>query len=64
MMEDMRKQFLDLLSEIGFVDKSHNADVSHLLWEFSIFYLPGYMIMDIYEYASKFQQKKKKFKCV
>ncbi|XP_071908513.1 DExH-box ATP-dependent RNA helicase DExH1 isoform X1 [Coffea arabica] len=26
MMDDMRKQFLDLLSDIGFVDKSHGAN--------------------------------------
>lgn len=31
MMEDMRNQFLDLLSDIGFVDKSKGDNVSLLL---------------------------------
>lgn len=30
MMEDMRNQFLDLLSDIGFVDKSRGVKVSML----------------------------------
>lgn len=31
MMEDMRNQFLDLLSDIGFADKSRGVNVSYLL---------------------------------
>ena len=32
MMDGMRNQFLDLLSDIGFVDKSKGAIVSSKLW--------------------------------
>lgn len=38
MMEDMRKQFLDLLSDIGFVDKSLGANVSRCFCYFLILY--------------------------
>ena len=34
MMEDMRNQFIDLLSDIGFVDKSRGASVSSLSYLF------------------------------
>jgi ATP-dependent RNA helicase DHX36 len=32
MMEDMRRQFLDLLSDIGFIDKSRGPQVSFLVY--------------------------------
>lgn len=36
MMEDMRNQFIDLLSGIGFVDKSRGASVSSVLSNFLV----------------------------
>jgi len=37
MMDDMRMQFLDLLSDIGFVDKSRGANVSFYDFQFLLF---------------------------
>lgn len=38
MMEDMRNQFLNLLSDIGFVDKSRGANVSYYFLNMSSFF--------------------------
>lgn len=37
MMEDMRNQFLDLLSDIGFVDKSRGANVRTSPYHLNVF---------------------------
>lgn len=41
MMEDMRRQFQDLLSDIGFLDKSRGPQVSIALDTYCLYLLPS-----------------------
>ncbi|XVE96278.1 hypothetical protein REPUB_Repub02eG0207300 [Reevesia pubescens] len=60
MMEDMRNQFIDLLSDIGFVNKSRGASVNSLSYLFffpniNCFYVPPSFPLLFYGYVSLFK---------